>query len=56
VWGPDVRRGETLATRPIEDVTPTVLHLLGLPVDADMDGRCSSTRSARSSWLPIRSS
>ena len=39
VWGPDVRRGETLATRPIEDVTPTVLHLLGLPVDADMDGR-----------------
>jgi predicted AlkP superfamily phosphohydrolase/phosphomutase len=38
-WGPDVRRGETLATRAIEDVAPTVLHLLGLAVDADMDGR-----------------
>jgi predicted AlkP superfamily phosphohydrolase/phosphomutase len=37
-YGPDVRRGETLATRAIEDVTPTVLYLLGLPVDADMDG------------------
>jgi predicted AlkP superfamily phosphohydrolase/phosphomutase len=38
-YGPDVRRGEVLATRAIEDVTPTVLYLLGLPVDADMDGR-----------------
>lgn len=37
-WGPDVRRGETLAVRAIEDVTPTVLYLLGLPVDAEMDG------------------
>jgi hypothetical protein len=24
--------------RAIEDVTPTVLYLMGLPVDADMDG------------------
>jgi predicted AlkP superfamily phosphohydrolase/phosphomutase len=38
-WGPDVRRGSVLDTRAIEDVTPTVLYLLGLPVDADMDGR-----------------
>jgi predicted AlkP superfamily phosphohydrolase/phosphomutase len=37
-WGPDVRAGEVLATRAIEDVAPTVLYLLGLPVDADMDG------------------
>jgi len=38
-YGPDVRRGERLSTRAIEDVAPTVLYLLGLPVDADMDGR-----------------
>jgi predicted AlkP superfamily phosphohydrolase/phosphomutase len=38
-WGPDVRPGEALETRAIEDVAPTVLYLLGLPVDADMDGR-----------------
>jgi predicted AlkP superfamily phosphohydrolase/phosphomutase len=37
--GPDVRRGQVLETRAIEDVAPTVLYLLGLPVDADMDGR-----------------
>jgi predicted AlkP superfamily phosphohydrolase/phosphomutase len=38
-YGPDVRRGERLETRAIEDVAPTVLYLLGIPVDADMDGR-----------------
>ena len=37
--GPDVRRGETLSLAAIEDVAPTVLYLLGLPVDTDMDGR-----------------
>jgi len=39
VHGPDVRRGEALPTVAIEDVAPTVLYLLGLPVDAEMDGR-----------------
>jgi predicted AlkP superfamily phosphohydrolase/phosphomutase len=38
-YGPDVRQGETLETRAIEDVAPTVLYLLGIPVDADMDGQ-----------------
>jgi predicted AlkP superfamily phosphohydrolase/phosphomutase len=37
--GPDVRQGEELPVCAIEDVAPTVLHLLGLPVDAEMDGR-----------------
>ena len=37
--GPDVQAGLTLPLAAIEDVTPTVLHLLGLPIDADMDGR-----------------
>jgi predicted AlkP superfamily phosphohydrolase/phosphomutase len=38
-WGPDVQRGRVLETRAIEDVTPTVLYLLGLPIDAEMDGK-----------------
>jgi predicted AlkP superfamily phosphohydrolase/phosphomutase len=37
--GPDVRRGEVLPRAAIEDVAPTVLYLLGIPIDADMDGR-----------------
>jgi len=37
--GPEVRADTTLAPAAIEDVAPTVLHLLGLPIDADMDGR-----------------
>jgi hypothetical protein len=37
--GPDVRAGHTLQLAAIEDVGPTVLHLLGLPIDAEMDGR-----------------
>jgi predicted AlkP superfamily phosphohydrolase/phosphomutase len=39
VAGPEIRAGVTLDTCIIEDVAPTVLHLLGLPIDADMDGR-----------------
>jgi hypothetical protein len=37
--GADVRAGEVLPLAAIEDVGPTVLHLLGLPSDVDMDGR-----------------
>jgi arylsulfatase A-like enzyme len=37
--GPDVRANVVLPTVAIEDVTPTVLYLLGLAVDGDMDGR-----------------
>lgn len=39
LWGSEFRRGERLATVAIEDVAPTVLHLLGLAADRDMDGR-----------------
>jgi len=39
LWGDDVRRGERLPRAAIEDVAPTVLYLLGLATDADMDGR-----------------
>jgi predicted AlkP superfamily phosphohydrolase/phosphomutase/tetratricopeptide (TPR) repeat protein len=36
--GPGIRAGETLRGASILDITPTILHLLGLPVGSDMDG------------------
>jgi predicted AlkP superfamily phosphohydrolase/phosphomutase len=39
LYGPGVRPGLDLAGARIVDVAPTVLHLLGLPVQRDMDGR-----------------
>lgn len=36
--GPGVRRGATVEGARLEDFAPTILHLLGLPVGADMDG------------------
>jgi predicted AlkP superfamily phosphohydrolase/phosphomutase len=54
-WGPDVRPGVTLETRAIEDVAPTVLYLMGLPVDAEMDGRVlvDALRPERLAMHPI---
>ncbi len=37
--GPHVRRGLELPGASVLDLTPTVLHYLGLPVAKDMDGR-----------------
>jgi hypothetical protein len=37
--GPTIRRSGQSATAQIQDVTPTALHLLGLPVPAVMDGQ-----------------
>ncbi len=37
-WGKDVRSGETIRGAHMMDLTPTILHLLGLPVPNDMDG------------------
>ncbi|MEW5987344.1 MAG: alkaline phosphatase family protein [Chloroflexota bacterium] len=39
VWGPGVPAGATIQGARIEDVAPTILHLLGLPVPEYMDGR-----------------
>jgi predicted AlkP superfamily phosphohydrolase/phosphomutase len=38
-WGPEVRAGHQVAEARIVDLAPTILHLMGLPVPADMDGR-----------------
>ncbi len=37
--GPDIARGRELEGARITDVTPTILHLMGLPVPDRMDGR-----------------
>jgi len=37
--GPGVRQGASLKGAAIQDLAPTVLHTMGLPVPADMDGR-----------------
>lgn len=39
LFGPGVRAGFDLAGARIVDVAPTVLRLMGLPVQSDMDGR-----------------
>jgi len=39
VWGESVRKGFDAGTTEIENVGPTVLYLLGLPVAPDMDGQ-----------------
>jgi predicted AlkP superfamily phosphohydrolase/phosphomutase len=38
-WGRDVRAGETVEGARIIDLAPTILHTMGLPVPASMDGR-----------------
>ncbi len=38
-WGAGIRRGTTVAGARILDLAPTILHLMGLPVPDDMDGR-----------------
>jgi predicted AlkP superfamily phosphohydrolase/phosphomutase len=39
LWGPPIRAGARLNAPTVFDVTPTALHLMGLPVGRDMDGR-----------------
>ena len=37
--GPGIRQGSTVENAAIHDIAPTILHTMGLPVPADMDGR-----------------
>ena len=39
LWGPPIRRGMEIAGARIIDVAPTILHLLGVPIPDDMDGK-----------------
>ena len=38
-WGPEIKAGKTVEETHIMDLTPTILHLMGLPVPDDIDGR-----------------
>jgi hypothetical protein len=51
--GPGVRKGERVADASLLDVAPTALHLLGLPVGADMDG-VVMTQLFETSWNAAR--
>lgn len=62
--GPPFRRGVSLPDYRIEDLAPTILHILGYGVPSDMDGRvmkeaCTQEylsvypiRQAEGSWIP----
>ncbi len=39
IKGPDINAGKSLTKSKIYDVAPTILHILGLPVPEDMDGK-----------------
>ena len=39
IRGPGIKAGETIFGASLLDITPTLLHLFGLPVGADMDGK-----------------
>ena len=39
MWGKHVRKGYDAGTRAIEDIAPTVLYLLDLPIAENLDGR-----------------
>ncbi|MEO0716793.1 MAG: tetratricopeptide repeat protein, partial [Planctomycetota bacterium] len=41
--GPGIPAGERVYGATVLDITPTVLHLMGLPVGADMDGKALTT-------------
>lgn len=38
-YGPDIKQGEKIEEAQLFDVTPTVLHMMGIPVPKDMDGK-----------------
>jgi hypothetical protein len=38
-YGPDIKRDSHIQDPEIIDLTPTILHILGLPIPEDMDGK-----------------
>ena len=38
-YGPDIKKGEKLDGAKIYDIAPTILHIFGVPIPKDMDGR-----------------
>jgi arylsulfatase A-like enzyme len=50
LWGDSVNPAGTLKETRIHDLAPTILHLLDLPVPADMDGRVL-TEALQEGWM-----
>ena len=53
--GPEIRAGETVTDARIMDLAPTILHLMGLPVPDDMDGRVLAETLTTSRPIEFRS-
>ncbi len=53
--GPEIRAGETAKDARIMDLAPTILHLMGLPVPDDMDGRVLTETLTSSHPVEFRS-
>ena len=51
LWGPGIRTGMRLTGAHIMDVMPTILHLMGVPVPQDVDGRVISEALERPEHL-----
>lgn len=47
----DIRKGATIGTTSICDIAPTILHIMGVPVPGDMDGRVLTEIFDRDSGL-----
>jgi predicted AlkP superfamily phosphohydrolase/phosphomutase len=50
IWGDSVKSGGILKGPRIHDLAPTILHLLGLPIPSDMDGKVIS-EALTEEWL-----
>ncbi|MBC8104166.1 MAG: alkaline phosphatase family protein [Cytophagales bacterium] len=51
--GPGIRRGERIFGSSILDICPTILHLFGLPVGRDMDGKVLATAFREPCEVPV---
>ncbi len=53
-YGPQIKKGTKIEGAKIYDITPTILHIFGLPVDKDMSGRVLKEIFAAESELSKR--
>jgi len=51
LWGPGIRQGVKLQQASIMDLMPTILHMLGVPVPSQVDGRVLGEALERSEHL-----
>jgi tetratricopeptide (TPR) repeat protein len=54
-YGPEVKKGQRIMDATVMDVAPTILYMLGLPVDEKMDGRVL-TDAFQEEWVAVHPS